>query len=68
MLQRSDYTFDRLLAGEEAGRDLFGKKRKRKNCTGAQYLFDDSQVDQPNDDGEFLKKVISHYRRVQENG
>lgn len=30
MLQRSDYTFDKLLAGDEPGRDLFGKEQKTK--------------------------------------
>jgi SAM-dependent methyltransferase len=69
MLQRSDYTFDRLLAGDEAGRDLFGKEKKTKKTAPAQqFLFEESQVDQPNEEGEFLKKYISHYRKVQDDG
>jgi hypothetical protein len=69
MLQRSDYTFDKLLAGEEAGRDLFGKDKKtEKPGSVQQSLFDESQVDKPKDEGEFLKKYITHYRRVQDYG
>jgi hypothetical protein len=30
-LQRSDYTLERLLEGDEEGRDLFGKDKKTKN-------------------------------------
>lgn len=70
-LQRSDYTFDKLLEGNEEGRDLFGKKQKKKksDVTDQPTLFVDSeQKEQPDDEGEFLKKYISHYRRVQDNG
>lgn len=68
-LQRSDYTFDRLLAGDEQGRDLFGAGKKLKNAPPAQQpLFDGSEIDQPDDEGTFLKKYISHYRKVQNYG
>ena len=75
-LQRSDYTFDRLLAGDEAGRDLFGKEQQTKTLEPAQQsLFADSQAEKPPsegnssvDEGKFIGKYISHYRRVQENG
>jgi len=69
MLQRSDYTFDKLLEGDEAGRDLFSKEKKTKKLASVQQsLFSDLQIEQPNDEGALLKKYISHYRRVQENG
>jgi len=69
MLQRSDYTFDKLLAGDEAGRDLFGKESKTKKTPPTQQaLFTETQVEMPNDEGEFLKKYITHYRRVQDYG
>ena len=51
-LQRSDYTFDELLAQNDD-----------KPKTKQRSLFDDTV-----DEGIFLKKYITHYRRVQENG
>jgi len=74
-LQRSDYTFDKLLEGDEAGRDLFSKGEQTKTPQPAQQsLFEDAQTDnpptrgdRPADEGLFLKKYVSHYRRVQEN-
>ena len=52
-LQRCDYTFADLLAQDD-------KKQKTKQ----QSMFDS----QPSDEGKFLKRYISHYRKVQENG
>ena len=69
MLQRSDYTFDKLLAGDEEGRDLFGFEAKKKKLKLEQKsLFGSDELEKPNEEGEFLKKTISHYRKVQENG
>ena len=51
-MQRCDYTFAELLAGDEA------PKSKQ------QSLFDTA----PSDEGKFLQRYISHYRRVQEHG
>jgi len=69
MMQRSDFTFDKLLAGDEPGRDLFGNCKKTKIKTPVQQsLFDSASVEQPNEEGEFLKKYITHYRKVQEYG
>ncbi len=65
-LQRSDYTFDRLLEGDQAGRNIFGKPASAKNLQPA--LFETAPPQPPDDEGQFLKKVISHYRRVQEYG
>ena len=52
-LQRCDYTFADLLAQDD-------KKQKTKQ----ESMFDA----QPSDEGKFLKRYISHYRKVQENG
>ena len=68
-LQRSDYTFDKLLEGPEEGRNLYLKeKKKKKPELEQQSLFDIPEEDKPDDEGMFLKKYVSHYRRVQENG
>ena len=52
MLQRSDYTFAELLAKDESD-------------TKTQTSFLDKDTDS---EGVFLKKYVSHYRRVHENG
>jgi len=68
-LQRSDYTFDRLLDGDKEGRDLFGKEKQTKPLQPVQQsLFDGAKTDKPDDEGKFVGKYISHYRRVQKNG
>ena len=51
MMQRSDYTFAELLAKDESD-------------TKTQTSFLDKDSDS---EGVFLKKYVSHYRRVQEN-
>ena len=63
-LQRSDYSFDKLLKGDSEVKDLF-EKQKNKNYTDAQItlFFENEKL---NDEGEFLKKYISHYRRIWE--
>lgn len=68
-LQRSDYTFDRLLEGDVAGRDIFGIEKQTRTPQPAQEsLFESSPAEKPNDEGKFVGKTISHYRRVQDNG
>lgn len=69
MLQRSDYTFDKLLQGDEAPRDIFSTETKPIDQEPSQQmLFDDPAIEQPKDEGVFLKKYITHYRRVHKNG
>lgn len=63
-LQRSDYTFAKLMQGDEAGRDLFAGE-KSQNHQKQLGLFDPPEG-APEDDGEFLKKYVTHYRRVWE--
>ena len=66
-LQRSDYTFARLMQGNDEARDLFGKKRRKKR-EEQMTLFDAAEsAEKPSDEGEFLKKYVTHYRRVWEN-
>lgn len=68
-LQRKDYTFDKLLEGDEAGRDLFIKEKKTKKSEPVQpSLLDNAEKEEPDKEGVILKQYISHYRRVQENG
>ncbi len=68
MLQRSDYTFDKLLKGDEAPRDIFGAKINAIDKEASQQtLFGEPATGQPKDEGEFLKKYITHYRRVHKN-
>ncbi|MCC6147758.1 MAG: restriction endonuclease subunit M [Anaerolineaceae bacterium] len=69
LLQRSDYTFDKLLSGDDPGRDLFAKEPKtKKPVPSQQSLFDGATIDQPSDEGRFVGKYIAHYRRVQDYG
>lgn len=51
-MQRSDYTFEQLLKEQEPDKD------EQLSLVS----------DTPSDEGIFLKKYITHYRRVQENG
>jgi hypothetical protein len=69
MLQRKDYTFDKILEGDEPGRDLFAIAKQTKAPDPVQpSLLDNAEKEKPNEEGVFLKQYISHYRRVQENG
>ena len=53
-MQRKDYTFAELLASEE---------KPKKKQEAQQSLFD---LDEPDEEGIFLKQYISHYRRIQD--
>jgi len=71
-LQRSDYRFDKLLEGNEEGREIFRTEKPiRKVKVIEQLSLFDKLGDQKkllDDEGEFLKKRISHFRKVWENG
>ena len=68
-LQRRDHTFDKLLEGDELGRDLFAKEKKTKKNEPVQpSLLDNDEKEKPDEEGVLLRQTISHYRRVQENG
>lgn len=64
-MQRKDYRFDKLLAGEyepKAGGKKSGKDEDNQQMT----LF--SNTEKPNDEGEFIKSYIADYRRIQKYG
>ena len=66
-LQRSDYTFAKLMQGDDEARDLFGKKERKKD-ESQMALFDAAEpAEKPSDEGEFLKKYVTHYRKVWED-
>ena len=65
-MQRKDFRFDKLLAGDyEPGAEK--KRRKKKETEGQMSLFTD-QEEKPSDEGEFLKSYVADYRRIQEYG
>ena len=65
-MQRKDFRFDKLLAGDyEPGAEKKGKKKKETE--GQMGLFSD-QEEKPSDEGEFLKSYVADYRRIQEYG
>lgn len=69
-LQRSDYTMAKLLEGTEGGRDLFSTaKEKPADVKRAQIsMLEKATEDTSSDEGDLLKKYVSHYRRVQDHG
>lgn len=65
-MQRKDFRFDKLLAGDyEPGAE---KKRKKKKETEGQMSLFSNQEEKPSDEGEFLKSYVADYRRIQEYG
>ena len=65
LMQRSDYTFAELLAAEE---EKPKRKKKKDEPEQMSLKLDEDLREAPSDEGVFLKKCISHYRRIQENG
>jgi len=64
-MQRKDFRFDKLLAGDyEPSAE---KKKKNRKEEGQISLFYDRE-DKPSDEGEFLKSYVADYRRIQEYG
>lgn len=68
-LQRKDFRFDKLLAGEYD--PTTEAKKKKKMSADAEYqqmsLFA-AQEDKPSDEGELLASYIADYRRIQDYG
>ena len=66
-LQRKDYRFDKLLAGDYAP-----KPDKDKDTAPAAPAYEQmsllSPEEPPSDEGELLRTYISDYRRVQDDG
>lgn len=65
MMQRKDFRFDKLLAGDYE--PSVKKKKKKKEAEGQMSLFSE-QEEKPSDEGEFLKSYVADYRRIQEYG
>lgn len=69
-MQRKDYRFDKLLAGDyEPQADA--KKKKRKSVVNEEPrqlgLFD-VPTEKPSDEGELLTSYVADYRRIQDCG
>lgn len=61
-MQRKDYRFDKLLAG-----DYEPKAGKRKTAQEGQIDLFSVLDEKPSDEGEFLTSYVADYRRVQEH-
>lgn len=68
MMQRKDYRFDKLLAGDYEPKA--NKKRKKKTAEEEyqQLSLITAQEEKPSDEGEFLKSYVADYRRIQKYG
>lgn len=63
-MQRKDYRFDKLLAGDYNA-SVTAKGRKKKGSANEQLSLFDTE---PDDEGELLTTYIADYRRIWENG
>jgi hypothetical protein len=66
-MQRKDYRFDKLLAGEYEPKAR-AKKKKRVDDEYGQMNLLSMLEEKPSDEGEFLTSYVTDYRRVQEHG
>ncbi len=64
-LQRKDYRFDKLLAGEY---EPTAKEKPRDPKTNDQRNLFDLTEEEPSDEGEFLMTYVADYRRIQSHG
>ena len=64
-LQRKDYRFDKLLAGEY---EPTAKEKPRDPKTNDQRNLFDLTAEEPSDEGEFLTSYVADYRRIQRHG
>lgn len=67
-IQRSDYRFDKLLAGDYDAKALEEKKAEKVEENFYQLNLQMFSAEKPEQEAEFIKKTISNYRRVQDNG
>lgn len=68
-MQRTDYRFDKLLAGDYEPK--VDKRKKKKKSTEDEYQQMDllSMLEEkPSDEGEFLTSYVADYRRIQDYG
>ncbi|MBP5622125.1 MAG: hypothetical protein J6X44_08940 [Thermoguttaceae bacterium] len=64
-IQRKDYRFDKLLAGEY---EPSAERKPREPETNDQRNLFDLLEEQPCDEGEFLSSYVADYRRIQGHG
>ena len=67
-MQRKDYRFDKLLAGDyEAKTELEKREAAAKEAAKPEQLtlFDEEE---PSDEGEFLTSYVANYKRIQNHG
>lgn len=64
MLQRKDYRFDKLLAGDYEPKAA--DKQKKEKPEYRQMSLISLPNDKPSDEGELLTSYIAHYRRIQD--
>lgn len=64
-MQRKDYRFDKLLAGEYEPKA--SRKKKISELEGQMSLLAMLE-DKPSDEGEFLTSYVADYRRIQDYG
>ena len=64
-MQRKDYRFDKLLAGDYEPKT---KKKKKKAEPEGQMSLLSMLEEKPSDEGEFLTSYVADYRRVQDYG
>ena len=68
-IQRKDYRFDKLLAGDyEPKANAKKKKKKSVEVDSQQLSLPLTQEEKPSDEGEFMISYVTDYRRVQEYG
>lgn len=71
-MQRKDYRFDKLLAGDYEPQADGTKKKKKKSVEVDEYgqleLFATPALEKPSDEGEFLTSYVADYRRIQDYG
>lgn len=65
-MQRKDYRFDRLLAGDYNPQKEKKSDHYTTDMTGQMSFL--NAKEQPSDEGEFLKSYVADYRRIQEYG
>ena len=66
-MQRKDYRFDKLLAGEYEPKAATKKKKRVDDEYGQMNLLSMLE-EKPSDEGEFLTSYVTDYRRVQDYG
>ena len=67
-MQRKDYRFDKLLAGDYEPKASVKKRSKKAEDEYVQMSLHLDVNEKPSDEGEFLTSYVTDYRRVQDYG